>query len=408
MWQAADSDEALQLRIAAAVGSAQGESRMAEAPQAPPPLAPQAEAETRWSATSSPAAPVRPRTRRWEAEAETTPRDGHSLLSGSLVALLLLLPATAFTASCAAAAGARGAAGLRAVALVLTGASGLATCLAGATAACCGASRQCACIRLCANAAHLIPPAGVALLLGALWVAVVPAPAAQPAPLRPAGDGAPPHGGDAPRLGPWLAGLGGLLLGGVTLLAAAASPGALQRAVGTLLAAALGVSASVALVTAAFAAAAALLSHAAGVARSAFLGPVPREPVLDLPPLWSPSPARQGGDAAPAASGSSGDGPGSRPAPRTTPGSLDEMRQRAREQYFANKHWRDTLPAPGARRPTGGAATGDAVQSEPATAADDFDSRQAARAAWAQRVARAQGLRGSRPAGTMRPPDAMS
>jgi hypothetical protein len=227
----------------------------------------------------------------------------------------------------------------------------------------------------------------VALLLGALWAAVVPAPAAQPAPLR---------DGDAPRLGPWLIGLGGLLLGGVTLLAAAASPGALQRAVGTLLAAALGVSASVALVTAAFTAAAALLSHAAGVARGAFLGPV-RAPVLDLPPLWSP-PARPGDDAAPVAPVSSVDGPGARPAPRMTPGSLEEMRQRARQEYFANKNWRDTLPAPGARRPKG-------ASEATVTAADDFDSRQAARAAWSQRVARAQGLRGagSRPAGTMRP-----
>lgn len=149
MWQAADSDEALQLRIAAAVGSAQGEFRMAEAPQAPPPLALQAEAETRWAPTSSaasPAAPVSPRTRRWEEETQESPRGRQSLLSASLVALLLLLPATAFTASCAAAAGARGAAGLRAVALVLTGASGLATCLAGGTAACCGASRPHACI----------------------------------------------------------------------------------------------------------------------------------------------------------------------------------------------------------------------------------------------------------------------
>jgi hypothetical protein len=158
MWQAADSDEALQLRIAAAVGSAQGESRMAEAPQSPPPLAPQEETETRWSPTSTGSSPAvtGPRVRVWEAEAESTPRDGHSLLSSALVALLLLLPATAFTASCAAAAGARGAAGLRAVALVLTGASGLATCLAVATVACCGASRA-VCIHSCVFATHFFP-----------------------------------------------------------------------------------------------------------------------------------------------------------------------------------------------------------------------------------------------------------
>lgn len=259
----------------------------------------------------------------------------------------------------------------------------------------------------CAIATHAVPPpAGVAWLLGALWAAVVPAPApAPPAPVRPPGAGLPPRGSDAPRLAPWLAGLGGLLLGGVTLLAAAASPGALQRAVGTLLAAALGVSASVALVTAAFAAAAALLSHAVGVARSAFLGPAPRAAVLDLPPMWSPPPGSPGNDAARAASGSSGDADGSRPGPRATSSSLEEARQRAREQYFANKHWRDTLPAAGGRRPTGGGAASEAMQSGQPAAADDFDSRQAARAAWAQRVARAQGLRGSRPAGTMRPPE---
>ena len=188
-----------------------------------------------------------------------------------------------------------------------------------------------------------------------------------------------------------------VLVAVVALMSAAAAPAALQRAVGTLLAAALGVSTSVALVAAALAAAAGLLSSAVATFRTVLI-PAPT-PILDLPPLWVPPSSPGSVSRAEDGQGSTSNAEDSALLPRfnppTTPSALDEMRQRARQQYFANKNWRETLPRPaaaGARREQGPGGNADARQLGPAPAGD-FDTRQAARAAWAQRVKRAQGAK---------------
>lgn len=127
VWQAAESDD-IQLRVAAALEETVPQETLrsdSEAAAFGLPVAPYAaplETAAQQSRRRDTFAPLR-------------------CLRASLSALLLLFPATALAASSAAALGARGAAGLRAVALVFTGASGLALCVAATLAAGSGACR---------------------------------------------------------------------------------------------------------------------------------------------------------------------------------------------------------------------------------------------------------------------------
>jgi hypothetical protein len=131
VWQAAESDD-IQLRVAAALEE----------------TAPQETLRSDTAVRSEAAAfglPVAPYAAPLETAAQQSRRRDTfaplRCLRASLSALLLLFPATALAASSAAALGARGAAGLRAVALVFTGASGLALCVAATLAAGSGACR---------------------------------------------------------------------------------------------------------------------------------------------------------------------------------------------------------------------------------------------------------------------------
>lgn len=442
-WEkAAAADAELQSRISEAVDVAETEARSRAfrerfksaaaadlRPRPPPPLP---------LATPPPPGPTSA-PGGWRP-APLTPQDSPELptrtLRAATNAALLLLPITAAAAAAAAAAASRPAAALRTLLLLVTGAAGLALSLALVT--------------MSLAAAALLAHAAWRLFLGAPRAASPRAAAAADAvsdgaeetvrrfmrtrrappaaPAAAAAAAAPPAPALALALAPvdleellrrlvsalrWSA----LPFLGLSVLAAATTaPQALERAAAALFAASFGVASSLALLAAAMAGSAALVSRAAGSLRQ-LLAP-DDTPQLRLPQLWQPALAQPPEDEAtpyapaalpapwtpPAAEqGPGGEqqqqldvpAPAERSLPRfrarsDEPASLEEMRARAKEVYWANKNWKETLanPAPTQKRASRPRPGATAPMSADEAA---LESRRDARAAWAQRVKRAQG-----------------